>query len=128
VKWLDGGTQIAMGDLDGALKTLLSRRIQHPGMNFMVGLVHGLAGRETEARKVLDYLLARRRQRYVPASQIAVVYGGLAERDAAFEWLDQAFGERDYFLADLLVDPRFDPLRGDPRLDALLAKMGLKTS
>jgi len=91
----------------------------------MVGLVQGLAGREQEARRVLDFLLTRRRERYVPASMIAMIYGGLGERNQAFEWLDRAYEDRDYFLAGALVEPRFDSLREDSRFDTLLAQMNL---
>jgi TolB-like protein/Flp pilus assembly protein TadD len=123
VKWTLANAQLAMGHSDEALATYMSRKVSNPGMNFMVGLLHGLAGRPGEAKKVLDYLLARRSQRYVPASMIAVVHGGLGERDAAFEWLERAYDERDFFLLDAQTDPRFDPFRGDPRFGALLAKM-----
>jgi len=125
VHWVYGGTQMARGDLDGALATYLARSVERPEMNPMVGLVQGLAGREQEARRVLDFLLTRRRERYVPASMIAMIYGGLGERNQAFEWLDRAYEDRDYFLAGALVEPRFDSLREDSRFDTLLARMNL---
>jgi TolB-like protein/tetratricopeptide (TPR) repeat protein len=123
LKWTLGNAQLALGRFDDALATHLSRKVANPGMNFMVGLLHGLAGRPREARTVLDFLLARRSQRYVPASMIAVVYGGLGERDAAFEWLERAFDERDFFILGAGTGFQFDPLRRDPRFDALLARM-----
>jgi len=124
-KWVLGKGKVAMGDLDGALETLLSRQVGNPGKNFMVGVALALAGRTDEAREVLDFLLERRQGRYVPASMIGVIYGALGEPDAAFEWLDRAYEERDYFLLWLKVDPMYDPLREDPRLAALLERMNL---
>jgi serine/threonine protein kinase len=123
VKWGLGNVKVAMGDYDGAIEVYLSRKVRSPGTNFMVGLAHALAGRQEQAREVLDFLLERRQQRYVPGSQIAVIYGGLGELDHAFEWLDRAYEERDYFLGGLKVDPMYDPLREDLRFAALLERM-----
>jgi serine/threonine-protein kinase len=124
-KWALGNVALASGDPDGALAHYLSRKVAAPDKNFMVGLAHALAGRQAEARAVLDFLYERRAARYVPATMIAVVHGGLGERDAAFEWLARGVDEHALFAVSLAVDPMFDPLRADPRLDALLARMKL---
>jgi hypothetical protein len=42
-----------------------------------------------------------------------------------FEWLDEAYKQRDRGLLWLKVDPLFDSLRSDPRFTALLKKIGL---
>lgn len=49
---------------------------------------------------------------------------GLSEVDAEFESLRHALGERDVHLVFLPVDPKWDPLRGDPRFQALLTECG----
>jgi len=123
LKWTLGNAELAMGHFDEAKAIYLSRKVPNPGMNFMVGVLHGRAGRPNEAKAVLDFLLARRSQRYVPASMIALVYGALGERDTAFEWLERAFDERDFFILNVARGFAFDPLRGDPRFGALLARM-----
>ena len=123
LEWELGNVRVATGDYDGAVEIYLSRQVGSPGTNFMVGLAHALAGREEEAREVLDFLLERREKRYVPGTQIGVIYGGLGELDQAFEWLDRAYEEQDWFLVWLEVDPMYDPLRGDPRFATLLDRM-----
>ncbi len=122
-KWVHAKAKMAMGDFDGALETLLSRQVGNPGKNPMVGVAHAQAGHTVEAREVLDFLLERRQDRYVPGTMIASIYAALGESDAAFEWLDRAYEERDYFLVWLKVDPMYDPLRDDPRLADLLQRM-----
>ena len=59
------------------------------------------------------------------AYQVAEVCGARGEADAAFEWLERAYVERDAGLSELLSSPRFRTLRGDPRWDAFLRKLGL---
>ena len=123
LKWELGNVKVATGDYDGAVEVYLSRKVGNPDKNPMVGVAHALAGRTEQAREVLDFLLERRRNRYVPGTMIAAIYGALGEPDVAFEWLDRAYEELDWFLAWLKVDPMYDPLREDPRFATLLERM-----
>lgn len=61
----------------------------------------------------------------VPAYQLAVQYGGAGRLDEAFEHLERAIEVRDPALVHLAVGPQWDPLRGDPRFERCLEKMGL---
>jgi len=56
---------------------------------------------------------------------LAMAYTGLGDRDAAFRWLDSAHAERDAFLHTIKAMPAFEPLHGDARWKALLARIGL---
>lgn len=59
------------------------------------------------------------------AFQIAEVCSVRGETDAAFEWLEQAWAQRDGGLTDLKVSPRLRSLHADPRWIPLLVKVGL---
>ena len=93
----------------------------------MAGLAHAYAvsGRKTEARRLLAELQRLSEQSYVPAHDLALVYTGLGERDKAFGWLDKASEEHSFNLIYLKTEPRFDPLRSDPRFAELLRRVGL---
>jgi hypothetical protein len=52
----------------------------------------------------------------------------LGERDAAFAELERAYASREGDLAFLRVDPRYDPLRDDPRFDELVRRIGIPES
>ena len=54
---------------------------------------------------------------------IAVVFVGLNDHDTAFQWLSKAFEGRDAFMGYLPALVQFDPLRSDPRFQALLQRM-----
>ena len=77
------------------------------------------------ANKTLDELLELNRRRYVTPMAMVHVYIGLGDKDRAFAWLEKAYQERSYFMANLKVRPIAHPLRSDPRFDDLLRRMGL---
>jgi len=59
------------------------------------------------------------------AAQVAEVYAFRGEIDNAFDWLEQAYDNRDPGLASMLVIPRLANLHDDPRWEPFLDKMGL---
>lgn len=99
----------------------LSRR--NPGYLSRLGHAYAAAGKEREARKVLEELQARSRRQYVSPVGIALVHLGLGDRDEALIWLEKAYQVHDF---DLVTrNPRLDPLRSDPRFQHLLRRVGL---
>jgi hypothetical protein len=57
-----------------------------------------------------------------------MVCAGLGDRDQAISWLQQGAEERDSTMTFLNVWLPFDPLRSDPRFQALLKKMNFPAS
>ena len=54
----------------------------------------------------------------------AFLYLSLGNRDEAVRWLEQVIADRDSPNIDMItVDPWLDPLREDPRFDALVRKV-----
>ena len=72
---------------------------------------------------MLAELSGRRAERYVSPWALASIHAGLGQREEAIEWLERAFDEHDSSLVWLKVHPRFDALRGEPRFEALLARL-----
>jgi TolB-like protein/Tfp pilus assembly protein PilF len=56
---------------------------------------------------------------------IAYCYGVLGDAAETAGWLEKAYAEGDPQLIWLKIDPRFAKVRGDPRIAALIAKVGL---
>ena len=78
-----------------------------------------------EALEILNDLKNRSSNGFFNAAEIALIYVGLADLDQAMNWLETSYKER--FNPSLVMRPCFDPLRSDPRFQALLGRIGLKT-
>ena len=91
------------------------------------GLAHayGVAGKTSDARRLIARLLERRKKEFVPASEVAVAYAGLQDREQTLHWLEASFEEHSEHIMLLKVDPTWNFLRGEPRFVALLRKVGL---
>lgn len=91
----------------------------------LLGYAHARAGDHARAREALAALDRLAQTRHVPAYERAVIYAGLDDRDAAFEWLERAISAREWIVLLLNVDPIFEPIRSDARFTPLIAKVGL---
>jgi non-specific serine/threonine protein kinase len=56
---------------------------------------------------------------------IASVYARLNEKEEAFSYLEKSFSLRDRSLSGISIEPEFDNLRGEPRFQAMLRRVGL---
>lgn len=83
------------------------------------------AGRQPEARKILDHLTAKSRSEFVPFYNLAVIHTALGENQNALEDLQKAYDEQDWALFVIAGEPRLDPLRSTTEFHALLAKLKL---
>ncbi len=127
--WQLGRTLVATGQYDEAIGTLqkfveLSNR--SPSAVGTLGGAYARAGRRGEARKLLEELIARSREQYVPPHAFVHIYAALGDREKVFEWLEKSYQERSNSLLWLGTDPQFDPYRSDPRFENLLRRVGLK--
>ncbi len=86
---------------------------------------YALAGKREEAQKYLADLLQLAKQRYVSPASIAMVYIALGDKDQAFVWLEKANDIRDLNVVRIKYDPRYASLRGDPRFNDLVKRMGI---
>lgn len=91
-----------------------------------LGYLHAALGRRSEALAIVEQLNERRAREYIDPVLIAYVHAALGDRDQAFAWLETAFEERSGLICWIEIEPKFDPLRADPRFADLLRRMGLK--
>ena len=96
-----------------------------PAVLAALAQVHAVAGESAAASRLIRELEDLARRRYVSSYWLAMVHAGLGDPQRALELLDRAYRERDVWLTWLKVEPRFDSLRQEPRMQDLLRKIGL---
>src|SRR5262249_32124849 len=91
----------------------------------LIGHAEASRGRQKEAREILAQLSETAKTRYVDPYAFAAIHLALGEKDQALDRLEQAV--RDHYalpnIAFANLDPYLDPLRGDPRFEALVQKI-----
>ena len=90
-----------------------------------VGSSEAGLGHRAEAEKIIKKLQERLAHEYVDPTLIAYIYIVLGDRDQAFGWLERGFQERAGNIPWMKIEPKYDPLRGDPRLTDLLRRIGI---
>jgi DNA-binding winged helix-turn-helix (wHTH) protein/TolB-like protein/Tfp pilus assembly protein PilF len=101
------------------------RATANPDSRALLAYAYAMAGKRSEALKIVDELGQLSQQKYVSPFAIAVAYIGLGEKDRAFEALEKAYAERSWGMGMLAVNPVFDPVRSDPRFSVLLRRVSL---
>jgi TolB-like protein/Tfp pilus assembly protein PilF len=88
-----------------------------------LGNAYARNGQKDKAMEMLNELNQLSGRRFVTPFCQALVYLGLRENSQAIDWLEKAYEGRSVWLAWLKVEPIYDPLRSDPRFQALYKKM-----
>jgi TolB-like protein/Flp pilus assembly protein TadD len=97
----------------------------NPSLHAALGHSFALAGRKPKALSILKETVQLAEKRYVSPFELALLNFAVGQTDEGFEWFDKAFKDRSFELITVKIDPRLDPVRSDPRLLALTAKLGL---
>jgi tetratricopeptide (TPR) repeat protein len=103
--------------------SLATKMERQPVWAAYLGYAYAMNGQRDKALKVLEELHQLAGGRFVSPFCQALVYLGLHENSQAIDWLEKAYEEGSPWIGWLKVDPMFDPLRSDPRFQALYKKM-----
>ncbi len=86
-------------------------------------LAYAHAGQREKAMAIVERWKGAEQRKYVMNYLVAEAYAALGDKDAAFAELEKAYQNHDWFLQRIKTDPNIDPLRDDPRLDALIKRL-----
>ena len=93
-----------------------------------VAVAYGVAGKKTEALRIVAQLQELSKHRYVSPYGIAQAYAALNDREQTFKWLQAAYEDHAVWMSYLAVDPLFDRFHSDSRFQELLQRVGLLPS
>jgi TolB-like protein/DNA-binding winged helix-turn-helix (wHTH) protein/Tfp pilus assembly protein PilF len=119
--WAHLGTG-ATGEAEAAIRKGAELSGASVQLSFL-GHAQAMNGNRADALRTLERLTTQSANRYVSPYELGLIYEALGDRDQAFAFLDQAFAERSPWLVYLAREPRLRHLHGDPRFDALLARL-----
>ncbi len=117
-----GNAYLQLGVYDKAIASLQRVQKNYDYPIASLARAFALAGDRERALRMLA------ERRHTPAAQgdqyeIATAYTSLGDKERALRALELAFRDRDPSLVYIKVEPALDPLRSDPRFQALLDKM-----
>jgi adenylate cyclase len=90
-----------------------------------LGYAYAVSGDRAKAEQILRALEDLAKRRYVQPGTRVNVYLGLGEKSKALDWLEKCYEEQDGTCWGLRVSRLYDPLRNEPRFQALLKNVGL---
>jgi serine/threonine-protein kinase len=96
----------------------------HPLGLSVLGACLAHLNRREEALDIVATLAQMAETGHVESRAMAEVHIALGNIDQAIESVARSLDEREFYLTFLKCDPEFDPLRGDPRFDELVSRLG----
>ncbi|MDH3590339.1 MAG: protein kinase [Planctomycetota bacterium] len=122
---VDGGSPADRNEGVEFLRRLRRRPDNHYASGDL-GWALGVSGRTDEAKQELQNLKQQAQAGYVPFVAFAKIYAGLGDADQTLAHLAKAVEQKESMLPLISSEPHFRFLKGDPRYDAVLEKIGLK--
>ena len=127
--WYLGFALIAKGQPEQAIAELEKMALithRSPGALELLAAAYGYAGHRQEALRIIDEMKRRSEKGYVPAGAFVNPYLGLGDYEQALAGYERAYKEGSSVMQWVKVIPFADPLRGNPRFEDLVRRVGLK--
>ncbi len=122
LKWI----QLTLGHEAPAVEAWIHAEELDSGDGEAVERAYRAGGLERLHRESIKSQLEHRESgRYHSPYDLVLEYTALGEIEPAMAWLERSFAERETDMVDLAVDPRLDPLRGEPRFREILVEIGI---
>src|SRR5581483_2623841 len=121
-----GEALMAKGAFNEAISEYQKARASNddPFVLALLGNAYARSGNTSEPLKILEQLKELSKLRYVNAYSFVVVYLGLGDEEEALRWLEQSYEDRaGSDVGWIRVDSLLDPLRGNPRFEAIAEKI-----
>ena len=116
-----GQFEDAIGEFKKVLELIKGAAVPEASVKALMAHCYARWDKRSEALTLLEDISEVNPSPYL----VAGVYAALGDCDAAFEWLNKAYEQRDLQLVSLKVDPSLDGVRHDQRFPDLVDRVGL---
>lgn len=124
--WLTNAYQM-QGDHAGAYEAFIKfQKRNNPDRLAAYQKTYETSGWDGVRRRYIEFSRLDAAKFDVSLTSLAKQSALLGEKEEAFEFLDKAVERREWMIVTMKVEPAFDSLRGDPRFDKLVSRIGLK--
>jgi TolB-like protein/DNA-binding winged helix-turn-helix (wHTH) protein/Tfp pilus assembly protein PilF len=113
-------------DAIGGVNSWAARGGEEPWRLAWKAAIYGRSGHAQEARRALAKLEQLSSARPDRIAVLLIGYSGAGQKERVFELLQKAYSEHSNAVLQIKVDPMYDPIRGDPRFEDLVRRIGLE--
>ena len=126
-----GETFLVVGRFEEAISTLqrvvdLTERA--PAPLGLLAMAHAGAHQREKAQRILADLEKRSKTETIPPGALLLGYMAVDDKQRAIDMLEQGYAERDHYEIWIAADPLMDPLRNEPRYQAVCRQVMLGTA
>lgn len=124
ILWSLGYCYAGAGEYQKAIDIFHQRTIG-TNTNWALAYCYGKLGNKAEAERILQYHLERQKTGHVPQFMMAIQYIALGQKETALDYLEKSINEsgENWFILGFQKDKMLDPVRNEPRFQALLKKV-----
>jgi DNA-binding winged helix-turn-helix (wHTH) protein/Flp pilus assembly protein TadD len=125
-QWRLGQVLLVAGHCDEAvraLRTAVEITDRQPATLGLLAMAEGCTGDRAQAAQILDELETRSITQNVPPGAMLLGYLAVNDRSKAMDVLDRIYADRDGYDVYVSADPLMDPLRSEPRFQAICQKL-----
>jgi DNA-binding winged helix-turn-helix (wHTH) protein/Tfp pilus assembly protein PilF len=105
------------------LKTAIDLTHRAPAALGLLAMAYGGRGDRAEAQRIVDELEQRSGTENVPPGALLLAYIGIDDKVRAIDTVARSYAERDNYVINIAADPLMDPLRNEPRFEALCQRV-----
>jgi len=125
-QWRLGQVLLVAGRCDDAvraLRTAVEMTDRQPATLGLFAMAQACVGGRAQAAAILDELEQRSMTQNVPPGALLLGYLAVNDRAKAMDVLDRIYADRDGYDVYVNADPLMDPLRSEPRFQAICQKL-----
>jgi DNA-binding winged helix-turn-helix (wHTH) protein/Tfp pilus assembly protein PilF len=125
-----GEALLVSGRFEEAIATLQAnaeRTGRAPAVVGLLAMAYGGRGEHAQAQRIVEELEQRASMQTVPTGALLLAYLGADDKARAIDMLERGYTERDNYEIWIDADPLMDPLRKEPRYQAVCRQVMLGT-